>query len=263
MDYIEKAVAQISAEPVELLDRRRSAEIEHVDYSQTQTIPVPEEILRRNRLLTAQSEDVLLQAYKVLRSRVLKRMQQEDWRTLAVTSPRQGEGKTLTAINLGISIAMKSDITVLLVDLDFRRPSLARYFAIEPGVGVTDYLVDKVKLRDALINPGIERLVIFPQRDRTAGGSELLSSQKMNDMVRELRHRYESRIIIFDMPPAFVGDEVLTFSNIADTTLLVVEEGKTREQDIHLVYQHLEGTDIIGTVLNKSRDSEDTYGYGY
>ena len=263
MDYIEKAVARLSVEPIQAFESAEPAGIKDIKYSETRTIPVSQDVLRKNRVLTATSEDKVVQAYKVLRTRVLQRMEQNNWKTLAVTSPRKDEGKSLTSINLAISLAKKLDHTVMLVDLDFRRPSLHRYLAFQPEYGISDVLLGKIPLQEALVNLGIERLVVLPQRGPIEGGSELVSSSKMRELIEELKGRYDSRLIIFDMPPVLFGDEVLSFSSLVDALLLVVADGQTRLDDIDQVGHLLNGANLMGTVLNKAAYAEDSVEYGY
>jgi protein-tyrosine kinase len=263
MDYIEKAVA--------MLDRsgsfvHRDAEQdtpEEIEYTQSRVVSLSNRHLQQNRILNPESDKSIVSAYKVLRTRILQRMQQNGWTTLAVTSPMPNEGKTLTAINLAISMALKLDYTVLLVDLDFRKPSLFTRFGIKPEFGLNDYLAGRVRLEQVFINPGINRLVLLPEQKVESKSSEILSSEKMAQLVEELKSRYPSRIIIFDLPPVLVGDDVLAFSHIADAVLMVVNEGKTTTHDLERSIGLLEKSNLIGTVLNRSSSTNDFSHYGY
>jgi len=234
-----------------------------IDYTQSHVATLLNEHLQKNRVITPEMDKVIVNAYKVLRTRVLQRMQQNGWATLAITSPSPDEGKTLTAINLSISMALKLDYTVLLVDLDFRKPSIHDRFGFQPKYGLSDYLAGRVKLEELFINPGINRLLLLPEPKTQSHTSEILSSTGMERLVDELRNRYPSRIIIFDLPPVLVGDDVLAFSNIADATLLVVQEGKTTTDDLNRTIGLLENQNLIGTVLNRSSVTNEFSNYGY
>jgi protein-tyrosine kinase len=122
-DYIEKAVAMLDrAHPsYRLVDSKRDV-AGRIEYTNTPILELSDAYLKKNHVLTPDSDKVIMNSYKVLRTRVLQQMEQNAWSTLAVTSARPDEGKTLTAINLSISMALKLDYTVLLVDLDFRKP---------------------------------------------------------------------------------------------------------------------------------------------
>jgi protein-tyrosine kinase len=263
-DYIEKAVAMLDrAHPsYRLVDSKRDV-AGRIEYTNTPILELSDAYLKKNHVLTPDSDKVIMNSYKVLRTRVLQQMEQNAWSTLAVTSARPDEGKTLTAINLSISMALKLDYTVLLVDLDFRKPSVHKRFGFEPSHGVADCLEGRVRLEQVFVNPGISRLLLLPEPHVQSHTSEILSSAGMEELVDELKSRYRSRIIIFDLPPVLVGDDVLAFSNNVDATLLVVQEGKTTTDDLNRAISLLENKNLIGTVLNRSSETSEFSNYGY
>lgn len=228
-------------------------------YYQTRKVEVPPAILQRNRLLNGTAVDEATTAYKLLRTQVLQRMRLNDWQTLAITSPGPGEGKTLTALNLAISLAREVNHTVLLVDLDMRRPMMARYLDHQPAYGLADHLLGDVPLQQIMITPNVERLVILPSKEPVMHSSELLSSPKMVRLVKELKERYESRLILFDMPPLLVADDMLAFAPNIDAVLMVVQEGKTTKDQLKRAVEMLEGTKVLGTVLNQSAELDHGY----
>lgn len=231
----------------------------NIVYRETRKVEVPPTALHRNRLLNGMANDEATTAYKLLRTHVLQRMRLNDWQTLAITSPGPGEGKTLTALNLAISLAREVNHTVLLVDLDMRRPTVARYLEHKPLYGLTDYLMGDVPLQQIMITPNVERLVILPGKEPVMHSSELLSSPKMVRLVKELKERYQSRLILFDMPPLLVADDMLAFAPNIDAVLLVVQEGKTKKDQLKRAVEMLEGIKVLGTVLNQSAE----LGHGY
>ncbi|MBK5966091.1 exopolysaccharide biosynthesis protein [Thiocystis minor] len=232
-----------------------------VAYTRTTTVQVDPARLREQRIFVSKEHDPIEHAYKVVRTHVLQRMRANGWRTLAITSAGEGNGKTLTAINLGISLAREVNQTVLLVDLDLRRPSLGRYFVPEGHPGLSDYLMGEAELSEILIHPNIERLVILPGHKPFIHSSEILSSPRMVQLVREIRSRYEDRMTLFDMPPLLASDDVIAFLPYLDAVLLVVEEGKTTKEEIQHAQQLLGVEKIIGMVLNKSASSGSTPSY--
>lgn len=264
MDHIEKAVAMLdlARSPFGHVEPKPDVTGE-IEYTKSHIVALSGAHLKKNRIITPETDKITVNAYKVLRTRVLQQMQQNRWTALAITSPMPDEGKTLTAINLSISLALKLDYTVLLVDLDFRKPSIHDRFGFEPNYGVSDYLAGRVQLEEVFINPGINRLLLLPERRVVSQSSEILSSTGMEQLVAELKNRYPSRIIIFDLPPVLVGDDVLAFSNIADATLLVVQEGKTTTDDLNRTIGLLENKNLIGTVLNRSSTTNEFSNYGY
>lgn len=224
----------------------------NIQYTQTRSVPVSIDHLRRNRVIAGCDPGGFTDAYKILRTRVLQKLRDQGWNALAVTSPGPAAGKTLTAINLAISLALEVDQTVLLVDANLRSPSVHRYFGIQPEFGLSDYLLDSVPIEKILVNPkGIGRFVLLPGKRPLADSAELLSSPKMAELVEELKSRYPSRIVIFDLPHLTTSD-TLGFTPYADAALLVVEEGGTTRDDLIQAIESLQPSPILGTVLNKA-----------
>jgi Mrp family chromosome partitioning ATPase len=199
-------------------------------------------------------------AYKMLRTQVLRRLKELKATTLAVLSASNGEGKTLSAINLAVAIAADPGYTALLVDLDLRNPSVHRRFGFEPELGVEDCIEQGREVRDAMVQvAGYDRLVLLPARGRVELSSELLATERMSELVLELRTRYPNRIVIFDLPPVLLADDALAFSRNIQAGLFVVAEGVTIREDIARSMALLRHVPIVGTVLNRSRDSAGAY----
>ncbi|MCB1724523.1 MAG: CpsD/CapB family tyrosine-protein kinase [Gammaproteobacteria bacterium] len=231
-------------------------------YTQTRRLQTNDAYLKDHRVI-AESTDAVGASYKVLRTHVRQRMLANQWQTLAITSPNEGAGKTLTSINLAISLAREVNQTVLLVDLDLRRPSIARYFTNENLPGISDYLFNDAPLSELLFNPeGVERLVVLPGNKAMEYSSETLSSPKMVALAEELKTRYPSRLVLLDMPPLLACDDVLAFSPYFDAALLVVEESATTNAEVRHSLDLLRRTNLLGLALNKSRDEVPSYGYG-
>ncbi|MEW6247764.1 MAG: CpsD/CapB family tyrosine-protein kinase [Nitrospirota bacterium] len=221
-------------------------------YTCTRTVDIPRETLRERRVLAGFDRGPFVDGYKVLRTQVLHRLRENGWNTVGVTSPGSGEGKTLTSVNLAISMAMEATQTVLLVDADLRRPRVHELFGLDDCAGLADYLLDDVPVEDLLIHPGIGRFVLLPGGRPLPHSAEALASPKMAALVEELKHRYPSRIIVFDLPPLLRRADVLAFSPYTDALLLVVEEGRTTAEDVEHALLLVGGAaPILGTVLNK------------
>jgi Mrp family chromosome partitioning ATPase len=226
-----------------------------IEYRQTKTISVPADVLDRSRVLSTLADDEVTAAYKMLRTQVLQHMTSNGWTTLAVTSPGRGDGKTLTAVNLAVSIARELNFTVLLTDLDLHRGGVHECFGYEPDVDLVQYLEHDVPLSSAMFNPGIQRLVILPSVGPVENSSELLTSPKMQRLVGELKSRYPSRFLLFDLPPLLATDDALAFLPAVDAVLLVVQDGETTEEELRRTSELLENIPVVGTVLNRCRES--------
>jgi len=229
-----------------------TVQINDISYAQTKIENVSRESLEENRIIASFYNNPQSAVFRMLRTQVLQKMRSKKSRSLAITSPTTGEGKSLIAANLAIAIAMELNQTVLLVDMDLRNPSISKYFDLRVESGLKNYLEGEITLAEVLINPGFKRLVILPGVGRAEDSAELLSSPKMANLVSDIKSHYDSRIIIFDVPPILQTDDVLLAADYFDSTLLVIEDGKNTEADIKKSLQLLEGHHLLGTVLNKS-----------
>lgn len=218
--------------------------------------------MERNRILPEIEDRSAITAYKMLRTRVLQRMRSNNWRTLIVTGAGPGEGKTLTATNLALSIASDVNQSVILIDLDLQRPSIAKYFGLEVEYSIGDYLTGDVNLNDIAYAPeGIERLVVMPNRDPVPNSSELLASPKMRGLTDWLQQQGPETVAIFDMPPVLACDDVLAFSPYADAILLVVSEGTAERSAVSRTMEMIADRDLLGVVLNRSREKGSVSSY--
>ncbi len=251
---VEKDSARINLPAVTTRGRKGSGASIRVNYSQTRTVEISEEELKDRRIIAGFAHDERSEPYRQLRGQILKKFRDNNWQTLAITSPNAGSGRTLTALNLAISLSLEVNQTVLLVDLDLRRPGVAACLGIDDiEYGIVDYLKGEQPLENILINPGYERLVLLPGTPQGAFSSEILSSPEMRALQDELTERYPSRLIIFDLPAVLDHDDALVFAPSCDATLMVLEEGGSRRSDIERAYQLLEGSNVLGSVLNKVR----------
>jgi Mrp family chromosome partitioning ATPase len=174
--------------------------------------------------------------------------EQHDIRSVMVTSPTPGVGKTVTAINLGVQIARHTNRTALLLDLNFRRPAIHRYFGHRPRMGIADCLQEGIAFRDILFTP-VDRLVVAPSGEGDA--TELISSPLLAELIDETVSRYKERLIILDMPSVLECDDVVALAPKVDANLLVLEAGKSRHHEVEETLGCLSGTRTLGVVLNR------------
>lgn len=226
----------------------------HFAYTQTQVVQLSRAHLKAHRVVLGDEMDDASNAYRILRTQVLQRMAAQGWNALAVVSPGHGDGATLTAANLAISLSHEVHRTVLLVDLNLREPSVHRLLGFEPRHGISDYILHDVPLSEILVNPGIERMVVLPGREPVFNSAEILASPRMVRLVEELKTRYPSRIVIFDLPPLLGTPDALAFSPYTDAVLLVLREAKTSQDELVKAMMMLDSVSVIGTVLNGTRD---------
>jgi non-specific protein-tyrosine kinase len=236
-----------------------------VSYCETKIQDVDPLFLLKNKVHTQNHGDGIGDHFNLLRLQTLNKLKEIGGNSLLITSANAGEGKTFTAINLGICLAQELNRTVLLVDADLRTPKHPHYdfasdfFGIDARKGLADYLLGQAEIPDILLNPGIHKLTILPAGRTLPNSEELLGSSRMVSLVDEMKKRYAAdRIIIFDTPSLLYTDP-LVLSRYIDGVLLVVEQEKTTAQEVRQTVELLEDLRIIGIVLNKSKSGKTVY----
>jgi protein-tyrosine kinase len=219
--------------------------------------------LESKRIVAYNGADQRTRPYDMLRTQVLQSMGVGGWKVLGITSPTPGCGKTLTSINLALSIARQTDQSVVLVDLDLQRPQLANSLGlVSTGGGVLDLVEERSSLaKIALpIRAGRQRLVVLPTA-ATKESSELMSSRAMRNMLQDLKRTYQSHIIIVDLPPLLSSDDVIAILPQIDSVLLVAAVGQTKASEIEECGRHLQSSHLIRLVLNKATEGVANYYY--
>jgi receptor protein-tyrosine kinase len=185
-------------------------------------------------------------------------------RRVMVTSAFPGEGKSFCAINLAMSIASERDHQVLLVDADVARPSVPRELGIETGAGLMDWLIDDtLDLASLVVQTSIDKLSLLPAGRRHDHATELIASQAMSRLLEELSTRFPDRIIIFDSPPLLVTTESRVLASYMGQIVMVVEAGRTPREAVKEAIATLDGAEVVGLLLNKSREARAGNQYGY
>lgn len=187
---------------------------------------------------------------------------------IMVSSSNPNEGKTFISINLALSIALEKNNTVLLIDADVLRPSLHRELEFENKKGLLEYLLAEVdSLSDVIYNTSIPNLKIIPAGKPHHLTNELLASTRMVQLADELAERYPDRLVIFDCPPILGVTETPVLSSLMGQAVVVVEESKTKLNDVKKAVSQLDEDIAVGFVMNKTVMSKKGgygyYGYGY
>lgn len=183
---------------------------------------------------------------------------------IMVTSALPGEGKTFSAINLAMSIAMELDHTVLLVDADVVRPSVLDRLGLPPAKGLLDVLTNPgTDLADVLLKTNIPKLTILPAGTANSRTTELLASVAMEDLLNELATSYKDRIVIFDAPPLLPSTESRVLATRMGQVMVVVEADKTPRATVTQAFATLETCPVVMAMLNKCRGKVANSAYGY
>lgn len=235
--------------------------------------PQEEMITIENPLLVTVNDphSPIAEEYRKLKSILVKFTKQEQFNnTLMVTSSVGCEGKSITALNLAISLAQEFDHTVLLVDADLRKPSLHGYLGLEPKLGLAECLQEGIDIGDALIKTGIGRLTLLPGGTPLRNPVELFSSQKMKEFVAEIKSRYPDRFIIIDTPPVLPFAETRSLGALVDGVVFVIREGHATMENIGEAVNSLDRSKLLGLVYNEAtvqslngRYHYYYHGYGY
>ena len=260
---IGKNIHQVSPTPAETpkapLVSEQPEALGQFDYVQTKVVPLRAEHLERNRIVSYNKNSNMSGTIDLLRTQVLQAMEENGWRTLAITSPTPEAGKTVLAVNLAMSIAHHTTKTALLVDFDLRRPRVGSSLGLPMDKALNELLKGEAWLEEVLVNPTLPRFVVLPTREPIPMSTEMLSSPKVNSLISDLRDRYDSRICIFDLPPLLSSDDALTVLPKFDCVLLVVANGVNSKKDIEDCLHHLATTNLIGAVLNKADEQPRPY----
>lgn len=236
------------------------------DVRQGTTVELDLNVLQANHVLCDPTVDApeITDKYRLLRTRVLQLMKPNGWGKLGITSPGPRAGKTLNTINLGMSIVRDGNYRVVLVDADLRQPALAQTLGIEPELGIIDYLSGRAALQDIVMSPtGFENLSILPGRhsESDAEAPDFLRSHRMAQLIRSAESS-DSTIVLVDLPPVLIGDDVIAVAPLLDCMLLIIDEGATDQEELTGTADLLKGFNLLGTVLNRSAErSKEAVGY--
>jgi protein-tyrosine kinase len=225
--------------------------------ARARVVPLDREMLTERRVILPDATGAAAHAYRMLRGQLLRQARAHKLRVIGVVSAVDGEGKTLTAVNLAFSLAAEPNQTALLVDLDLCKPGVAQLLWLGAERGLDGWFGGEAALADLFIRfEGIERLRVLPTLRALPGSSDLLAEPRTHDLLTELRGRYADRLVIVDLPPVLLADDFLTVAPQLDGVLLVVSEGRTRRADALRMKEILGGARVLGTVLNRSAESE-------
>jgi len=251
------AIADRSAAPL--------APGEAIDLAHVRKVAANPVAMTYNRVLTpVATEPGAQSAYSMLRTRVMQRMRPNGWRTLGMFAAGADEGKTLTAINLAISIAAEVGQQVVLVDLDLRRPTVYKYLGVAERdfIGLADYLDGRCdNIRELFVCPQIEGLTCILNATPMDRSSDALASPRARKMIEDVRRLTPGAIVLFDLPPLLVTDDALVVAPLLDATLLIAAEGRTKRAELIAAKQILREFPVIGTLLNMSAERERRYAH--
>jgi exopolysaccharide/PEP-CTERM locus tyrosine autokinase len=222
----------------------------------------PVEVKNPYVVTITQPDSPIAEEYKKLKSIIIRQTKENFLNTIMVTSAIDNEGKTLTAVNLAVSLAQEIDHSILLIDADLRKPMIHEYFGVTTKYGLLEYLTQDIDVSEILIKTGIGNLVIIPAGQKSKNPVELLSSEKMKSLVNELKHRYIDRYVILDTPPLLPFAESIAICSYVDGVVFVVREGYAQLKAIDEAIGLVKDMNILGIVFNSvSNENLDKHYY--
>ncbi|MBQ8360293.1 MAG: CpsD/CapB family tyrosine-protein kinase [Oscillospiraceae bacterium] len=215
----------------------------------------------RRQILNKNSSFAVQEAYKTLRTNVRFFLRGEGCKKLCVTSGAAGEGKSITLVNLAISIAEAGD-KVLLIDADLRRPALARLLVEKATPGLSEVLAGMEDWDESIRKNMYPNLDILFSGETPPNPSELLGSERMQKLIDTMSQRYD--YILVDTPPVNVVSDACIVANLLDGVLMLVRKDRSRKDDIKRAVDSLRltGAKPLGFVLNGvALEHGRSYGY--
>jgi protein-tyrosine kinase len=237
-------------------------------YTRIQRVELNPSVCASNRLLVPGGDPLLEErgaaAYRMLRTRILQRARTNGWTAVGFTSPGPSEGKSVTCINLALSLAKEMNSNVFLVDLDLRNPSIARYLGVQPPVNLIDYLSGEQSAEQVMFSVGIDNLLLAGSTKSTRDSSELISAGRYLEMFAYIASIASHPLILVDLPPVLSTDEAMVVAPNLDAIFMVVGEGSTRRDGLARSVELLSEFNLAGIILNKSRGvGQDYYAGAY
>ena len=218
-------------------------------------------LLARNHVVTFEDIDPAHSYFDILRTKVLRAMQKNGWTSLGITSPTSGCGKTTLALNLAFSLAHQRDIHTVLVELDLRRPSMAKQIGLKTAQSMASVLQGTRGVAESFVRYG-DNLAIGTNSQSVRDSAELLMNARTAEGIAAIKRAFLPDVIVYDLPPMLQSDDVMAFLPQLDCVLLVAGAEKSRLDEVDKCEKDLaDQTNVFGVVLNSCRYMGEDFGY--
>jgi capsular exopolysaccharide synthesis family protein len=216
----------------------------------------------KHPLVTSEQAIGRAEAFRALRTNLQFADVDHPPRVIVITSPLPGEGKTTSAVNIALTIAL-TGARVALLEGDLRRPSIAAHLGLSNAVGLTNVLAGQCELSEVMITRERGTLSILTSGPTPPNPSELLGSQQMSELIGVLANNFD--IVVIDAPPLLPVTDAAILTAVSDGALLIVRHGKTRREEVVQAIQTLEAVSarLLGTVLNGTPAAKTRTSAGY
>jgi len=240
---------------------KKNIKIKH-DKEAIKPSEVSDKSIDRNLVVLTDPHSSEAEQFKILRTNLLFPVSGKPPRTIMITSAVSGEGKSFVAANLAVTIALGINEHVLLIDCDMRIPSIHKSFGLSNTQGLSDYLANGTSLSSSLLKTKTERLTILPGGKPQHNPAELLASEKMSQLLLEVKTRYPNRYIIIDAAPPQLTAETGVIARQVDGIIMVIKFGSTRSALVKDTLDKLDKKKVLGIVINRFDAQSIKFGYG-
>ena len=210
-------------------------------------------------IMSAKAHPHMAEQFRVLRTHI----ESVGPCSVMVSSSLAGEGKTVCAVNLALTLSMRTAAGVILVDADLRHSSVGKYFGLAGRPGLVEYLLGEAEWEACLVSTPQARLRILPAGGHTVMAPELLGSERLHQLITGIRNQYPDHVVVFDGPPILLTADPMVMARHMDHIVLVVRAGMTPRDAVMKAVHAIGAERFIGVVLNGATDSlSDYYHYG-
>lgn len=238
------------------------------------TLQIDKSILRKYGMLAQQDQErVLVRQFREIKRSLLSMLNESDefeqagdQKVIMLSSALSGDGKTFTALNLASSLAMERDLNVILVDGDVAKPHISSLLDCSDKLGLLDFIADtSVSINEIIYSTNISGLYFVPAGKKTEQANELMSGQRMKDVLSQLSGISKNTLLLFDTSPILLTSESKVMASYANFVLLLVRSGVTPKLAVTDSIKTLQEIGVrFGIVLNDTKSNVFTsYGYGY
>ena len=218
-------------------------------------------VMRTNRIVTFERRDPVHTTFDMMRTKTIRMMRDKGWTSIGITSPTAGCGKTTVGLNLAFSLAHQPDMRTVLMDLDLRRPAVAKHLGLSQPQSMASVLQGTRELTENFVRFG-DNLAIGTSARGIRSASEILQHADTGRVLADLKAAFQPDVLIYDLPPMLVNDDVMAFLPHVDCVLLVAAAERSRLDEIDKCEQDLaDQTNVLGVILNKCRYPGEDYGY--
>lgn len=250
--------------PGELLAHRAASffpEERQAVWGSLPEVDIPAKTAREARLVTMDRWHVAHSAFDILRTNVLQVIRRNGWKSIGITSPTSVCGKTLVSMNLAFAFQHQEDCRTVLLDLDLKRPQIANSLKLADVAPIADFLKGDIDLKRVFRRHGMN-LAIGANSTAVEYSAELLQSPETAKALARMCQRLGPDVVLYDLPPMLVSDDVLAFLPNVDSVLLIAGAENSTIDEVDICEQQLaEKTNVLGVVLNGCRYPSEKYGY--